>query len=114
MLRDCEERARWRYNGEGDPILLVSNATICLRIVGVGQPVQVSEKCDDMQSFWRVGSSAGFGLIGKYANGTELCMERDSTNTSLVLTRECICRPGSACSDDPRHQWFKVISSNIV
>ena len=94
--------------------MLVGNATSCLRLVGDGQPVLVSEQCGDVQSSWRVGSSTGFGLISMDANGRDLCMERESTNSSMILTRECICLNGSACSDDPRHQWFKIIPSNIV
>lgn len=114
-LRDCEGRARWSYKGDGDPIFLSDgNATVCLRLVGDGQPVQLSDKCEDMQSFWRVGSSAGFGLIGKDANGRELCMQRESENSSVILSSQCLCLNGSACSDDPRRQWFKIVHSNLA
>lgn len=95
-------------------VLVDGNAKMCLRLVGDGRPVKLSEKCDDVQSSWRVGSSSGFGLISKNADGRELCMEREAANSSVVLTRECVCLHDSACSDNPRRQWFKIISSNAM
>nr|XP_010916958.2 glycosyl hydrolase 5 family protein [Elaeis guineensis] len=112
VLSDCKNRKWWSYDGNRTAIWL-AGSTHCLRVEGEGLSVLLSAECNDNQSFWGPVSSSWFQISGMDAQGRNLCLERNSSNSDSIWTKECLCSDNLGCSKNPQTQWFRFIPSNV-
>ncbi|TKY65121.1 hydrolyzing O-glycosyl compounds hydrolase [Spatholobus suberectus] len=110
-LGDCESQSRWSQ--EGQQIKLVGNGT-CIKALGDGSPVSLSNDCKSKQSSWKTLSASNLHLGTVDGEGQNLCLERESPTSSRIVTKICICVDDNiACLDNPQSQWFQLVTTNV-
>ncbi|KAJ1392616.1 Ricin B-like lectin [Sesbania bispinosa] len=108
----CESQNRWIYGGDGSQVLL-SGTKKCLTASGEGLPVSVSDDCQSKNSSWKSVSLSKLHLATMDQDGKQLCLQKDSSSSSIV-TSKCICITNdSLCLDDPQSQWFQFVATNV-
>ncbi|XP_058102111.1 glycosyl hydrolase 5 family protein-like [Magnolia sinica] len=110
---DCQRRSKWIYNGNKTPIQLMGTDQ-CLRVAGNGLSPILSTNCSDDQSRWRMVSSSKLQIATMDAQGGFQCLEKSSSNSSTIITSQCLCLNESTCDENPETQWFNFVSSNLV
>ncbi|KAH7550199.1 hypothetical protein ACOSP7_024591 [Xanthoceras sorbifolium] len=108
----CLTPIRWIHYGDGAPLRLMKT-NLCLKVVGDGLTPKVSSDCSSQQSLWYLVSASKLQLAAKDANGQYLCLDKNSSSSSRILTNKCICiNDDSGCLDDPQSQWFTLATEN--
>ncbi|XP_039166814.1 glycosyl hydrolase 5 family protein-like [Eucalyptus grandis] len=81
--------------------------------LGDGLPPALSNDCSSQRSAWRSISNSKLHVAATDEHGNRLCWEKKSNESSLVLTRKCICvDDDSGCMENPQGQWFKFVPTN--
>ncbi|XP_057454557.1 glycosyl hydrolase 5 family protein-like [Lotus japonicus] len=112
-IGSCENQNRWIYGGDGSQVLLHGNNKKCLSAAGEGKPVIVSDDCQGKNSSWKSVSLSKFHLATMDQDKEQLCLQKDSSSSSVV-TSKCICvEDDSLCLDDPQSQWFQFVATNV-
>ncbi|KAK7292629.1 hypothetical protein RJT34_15480 [Clitoria ternatea] len=108
----CDNKSRWIYSKHGSQILLHGTKK-CLTSGGKGLPVSVSDDCQSKSSSWESVSLSKLHLATKQEGEKQLCLQKDSTSSSIVASK-CICiKDDSLCLDDPQSQWFQLVPTNV-
>ncbi|XP_030453903.2 glycosyl hydrolase 5 family protein-like isoform X1 [Syzygium oleosum] len=104
--------SRWSHDRDGGPIRLVGTP-LCLKALGDGLVATLSDDCSSRQSAWRSISNSKLHVAAMDEHGNRLCLEKKSNESSVVLTRKCICvDDDSGCMENPQGQWFKFVPTN--
>ncbi|KAK3434293.1 hypothetical protein EUGRSUZ_D01801 [Eucalyptus grandis] len=104
--------SRWSHYRDGGPIRLMGTP-LCLQALGDGLPPALSNDCSSQRSAWRSISNSKLHVAATDEHGNRLCWEKKSNESSLVLTRKCICvDDDSGCMENPQGQWFKFVPTN--
>ncbi|PSR91466.1 Endoglucanase [Actinidia chinensis var. chinensis] len=119
-LSDCKSWGRWSHDTDGGPIKLMGGGgSRCLVAAGDGLPAAISGDCSGQQSMWALVSGSQFHIATKDNQGNFLCLDWDSSKSSTILTKKCLClgsdsKDVSKCEDNPQRQWFKLVPSNKI
>ncbi|KAK9277650.1 hypothetical protein L1049_007196 [Liquidambar formosana] len=105
-LGPCTESEAWSYTPQ--KTLTVKGTYFCLQAAGLGQPAKLGIICSDPSSKWETISDSKMHLSAKIADGTQVCLDIDSSNTIVTNTCKCLSRDNMC---DPGNQWFKLVNS---
>ncbi|XP_039166815.1 glycosyl hydrolase 5 family protein [Eucalyptus grandis] len=104
--------SRWSHYRDGGPIRLMGTP-LCLQALGDGLPPALSNDCSSQRSAWRSISNSKLHVAATDEHGNRLCLEKKSNESSVILTRKCICvDDDSGCMENPQGQWFKFVPTN--
>ncbi|XP_010053198.2 glycosyl hydrolase 5 family protein [Eucalyptus grandis] len=109
---ECQHWSRWIHYRDGSPIRLMGTP-LCLKALGDGLPPVLSNDCSSRRSAWRSISNSKLHVAATDERGNRLCLEKKSNESSVILTRKCICvDDDSGCTENPQGQWFKFVPTN--
>ncbi|CAK7335624.1 unnamed protein product [Dovyalis caffra] len=104
--------SKWIHDGNGAPIRLTENSSLCLKAVGDGVAPILSTDCLSPQSTWTSLSVSKLHLAAKDDGGEFLCLHMESSKK--IVTRKCICVwDDPNCKDDSTSQWFELALTNV-
>ncbi|KAJ7968636.1 Endoglucanase [Quillaja saponaria] len=110
---DCGNQIS-QWSQDANSRIRLTGSSMCLKAVGEGLPPTLSNECTSQQTSWKSVSQSGLHLATSDGNGQQLCLDRESFNSSKIVTRKCICiQDDPKCLDDPQNQWFKLVSTNV-
>ncbi|CAI9090097.1 OLC1v1024788C1 [Oldenlandia corymbosa var. corymbosa] len=107
-LGDCFNTTKWYYQGIWFPLGIL-NTRLCLRAVGDGSPVVITDHCRRMT--WQFFTKSQNQISMRDDKGLDLCLDWDTSTSQKVVTKKCISAAGN--STNPQSQWFKLVPSNI-
>ncbi|PQQ05210.1 uncharacterized protein Pyn_23910 [Prunus yedoensis var. nudiflora] len=108
-LGSCSQSGAWSYSSK--KILTLKGTYFCIQVDEPEKPAQVGIICTTPNSQWDTLSDSGLHLSSKTLNGTDVCLDVDSSNTVVTNSCKCLSRDSSC---DPESQWFKLVDSTIT
>ncbi|XP_030530356.2 glycosyl hydrolase 5 family protein-like [Rhodamnia argentea] len=109
---ECQRRSRWSHDRDGGPIRLMGTP-LCLEAVADGLPATLSIDCSSRLSAWRLISNSNLQVAATDGRGNHLCLDKKSNESSVILTRKCICADDdSGCMENPQGQWIKFVPTD--
>ncbi|XP_022158418.1 uncharacterized protein LOC111024912, partial [Momordica charantia] len=90
FLSSCSTSSRWSHGGDGTSIKITTTG-LCLKANGEGLRVSLSSDCLSQQSVWRAISNSKLHLATFTQDGKNFCLQIESSNSSKIVTRSCIC-----------------------
>ncbi|KAK6137360.1 hypothetical protein DH2020_028895 [Rehmannia glutinosa] len=117
FLANCKTASRWDQHQDGGPIKL-AGSTRCLTVAGDGGAACVSNDCSSNRSKWKFVSSSGLQLGAQNGQGKYLCLEKNNSNSTVIVTKKCLCVGDNlddlaTCAENPIVQWFKLVPVNV-
>lgn len=107
VLGLCSEAEAWAYTDQKS--LTIAGSYFCLQADGLGRPARLGLICKASSSKWETISDSKMHLSSKLNDGTEVCLEVDSSNK--IVTNKCKCLNARDNKCGPGSQWFKVIDT---
>nr|XP_028951691.1 glycosyl hydrolase 5 family protein-like isoform X2 [Malus domestica] len=107
-LGPCSQSGAWTYSSR--KVLTLKGTYFCIQADELNKPAAVGILCTTTNSQWDIISDSKLHLQSKTTDGTEVCLDVDSSNTVVTSSCKCLSRDNSC---DPASQWFKLVDSTI-
>ncbi|KAK6922300.1 Glycoside hydrolase, family 5 [Dillenia turbinata] len=105
-LGPCSMSEAWSYTPQKN--LVMKGTYFCLQADGRGKPAKLSILCTGSNSKWEMISDSKMHFASKLADGTQVCLDIDSSNSVVTNVCKCLSRDNRC---DPASQWFKLVNS---
>ncbi|CAL9022049.1 unnamed protein product [Prunus brigantina] len=107
-LGPCSHSGPWIYSSPTQKFLTLAGSYLCLQVDELEKPAKLGIICTPPNSQWDTISDSGLHLSSKTLNGTNVCLDVDSSNTIVTNSCKCLSRDSSC---NPESQWFKLVDS---
>lgn len=108
-LGPCSQSGAWSYSSR--KVLALKGTYFCIQADQLGKPAAVGIICTDTNSQWDTISDSKLQLQSKTPDGTEVCLDVDSSNTIVTNSCKCLSKDKSC---DPGSQWFSLVDSTLT